>query len=393
MLGSINASKCKTFACGDIEGGEKAPCLKPGDKTSTAVLVRKCESEKFCTAVEFGNPSNVTEASCEPLPSKDKNITLPGDMCESKEECFGLADEVDCVEKVCVTSRPLDSICEANKTQEIVGHEWCNVGQYCDLADTKKCVNQTKSDDDDLTCDSNLQCTTGLACLATGDDLDKYTCQPFFKVEDGTNFKTDKLNENRGLFLGTEDVCASHNSILIDGDNNIRQCRRASTSNVTDVDQLKREEGNDQDCVVITYTDKENATKPVNSTETSHCGFNTDTAAWCKKQKGDKWFADVLEEVKEKSVSALVCHVMSDVQSCGQAVEGLGEELAAKWVRELMAVSGDYGYALYAHNDNCVAASVTKSYWQGKEPDFGFNFNMASISTLMVTICAIFYLF
>ena len=389
MLGIINADVCKTFACGDIEGGKEAPCVKKeGEK---AFPVRKCEEERTCAALGIPSPETVTsDYKCEDIPPPTKNITVPGDMCKNTTECFGVEGEVSCNDDgVCATTRDEGATCASDKG-DAPDHRWCTVGKYCAKQDDSYvCVDQPKEGE---ACSADVPCLTGFACYSKGEETDP-TCQKWYAIENGDKVNTLIIPEERTIFLATADVCKSHNYITLE-DNTI-ECRNATFNvNATELEDLRVEKGAGVTCNVTAYDDPEDPTKQVPKEDVvSQCGFNKDSAGWCKMQKGDKWFTDTLGKVQESGVSGLVCHASSTIGTCKAALDGLGEPLAVEWVRKILSVTGEYGYALYANNDNCVAASITNQYWQDKSPDFGLNFNMASISTLMVTICALFYLF
>lgn len=385
------ADKCKQYVCKTFDQGTNDVCVYV-NTTATNQLVRKCDSTKACSALAWFNVEAATaNATCAtiPTPAEIKNQTLPGDTCSKKTECFGLDNETDCA-TVCTTKRVAGMTCSdtAGATPS-KGTQWCDVGLYCDTT-AKKCV-AVKGDGE--TCTADEQCPTSHGCIKQGTDT-VFKCTKFWTLADGTKFDSTYLT--RTGFLTVNDACASHNAWMADNTKPTqRECRKAKTGNYTTLDGLKRPNGPSNDCGFVTYTDATNITKPVVGVSTAKCGFNKDSAAYCDKRKGDSWFQAVLKKVQGINLAGLKCHALSALTTCGSAQTTVGKDLFKQWSRELLATDeGGVGWALYANNDNCVATSMTGEYWQGDSPDFAFgSFTTGSFATVVLTICALFYMF
>lgn len=357
------------------------------------IKVQKCGDDQACPAIQFTDPSQITSnQECkdvpDPTPSGD---VAPGDFCDSKEDCFGDDDKKDCKE-VCTTKvEEGDSCADSDGNQE---HRYCPSTMYCGKGSNNEdftCQKQ-KEKDEECTDEGWYVCKTGLACLPKEKDSDTYTCQELFQIEAGTEIKVDKLRQNQ--YLGADAVCKTFYQKTLDSDKKTYCLNAPTTEGVDGEDEskLKREDGDGADCKIKVYEDPENPDKGEDKTNQSKCGFNKDTAGWCDKQRGDPWFQKVLKGVQDKPVSSLQCNPASPLTTCKEFVDGLGEDSLKQMNKELLAANEDYGFHLVAENEDCVKSAITQAYWMTKG-DFGLNFNLASVSTIMLSVFALFYLF
>lgn len=387
------AATCKQFVCKSFDKGPNDVCVSVNTTESSNQLVRKCDSKKVCTALAwFKVEDAAANATCTdvPTPPEITNMTLPGDSCSKASECFGLANETSC-STVCSTKRGDGQYCENTGTgaDVILGTKWCAVGFYCDTT-AKKCTAQKKEGD---VCTAGEQCPSNLGCIKQGTDTD-FKCTKWWSLADGTKFDSTNI-QSRG-FLTTKDACKTHHYITPDAAKPTQlECRKATKGDYTTLDQLKRPDGPSNDCKFTKYEDPADKDKAQPGQDTAKCGFNKGSAAYCDKRKGDSWFQDVLKKAQGLNLSGLKCHALSGLEGCGSAQTTIGKDLFKKWTRELLSTDeGLSGWALYADNDNCVATSMTGEYWQGDSPDFAFgSFTTSSFATVVLTICALFYMF
>jgi hypothetical protein len=226
------------------------------------------------------------------------------------------------------------------------------------------------------------------------EDKGEYKCRKFWGFEDGIEFDLSKGNQVPPL-VTPDSVCKTHFAITIDQGKGLYQCRKGAVSkNVTKDEDYERKEGISNTCNYTSYDDPADPNKGVDHTVPSQCGFNKDDSAWCPKQRGDKAFKDALEAVQNEEVSKAKCHVYSNVISCQSAISTIGEKKAKTLYRELVNTQAEGGFPNYANNANCIAKSITSSYWQGDNPDFAFGgLTMSSFATIVLTISALFYMF
>lgn len=394
VINIAQAAKCKPFVCKSFSAGTNDVCVLVDSKESSNQLVRKCDTDKVCSANGWSKVEQATaNATCikvEPTP-EIKNQTLPGDKCSKTTECFGLANETEC-STVCKTKRGENQFCINTGTgsDTILGTKWCDVGLYCDTKN-KKCVKQL---DIGATCTAAEQCPTNSACIKVNSNAN-FVCTKYWSLAEGDKFDSTMMRQ-AGFFLSTKDACASHHTITPNQATPlVFECRKATTGNYTKEEQLKRANGPSNDCGYTKYEDATDKTKAQIGADTAICGFNKDGSAYCNKRKGDSWFQDVFKKMKDINTAGLKCHALSSLTTCGAAQTTVGDKLMKEWTRELLATDEyGYGWSLYASNDNCVASSMTGSYWQGDSPDFAFgSFSTTSFATVVLTICALFYMF
>jgi hypothetical protein len=390
-LAIVEADVCRIFSCESFEKGDEDTCVSVNiTSTTDDDLVRSCDDDKYCGAITWTSPDDaVNNETCQtsPIVNPVVNLTLPGDLCDNATECFGLDAEKSCTSGVCATNRTAGSEC----TVEVgfTGHEWCPAGTYCDIAN-KVCVSQNGTNEE---CSAYWQCTVGYACLKVGNST-TFNCTEWFSVENGTQVDGTYLDPSRTILLATSDVCADHSYITINEASPFTfECRTARVSDDTTDSTLKRTNGVENTCNYTTYEDPTNATLAVSATDSSFCGFNKDSAAYCSKRKGDSGFQAALAVVKTLNTSGIKCHPLSSLLACGEVAKVFDSATVAVWVKAITAVEENGGrWANYANNDNCVKQAITASYWA--EDDFAFNsFSMTSLAAMIMTISALFYMF
>lgn len=394
LVNYSSAAQCKTFVCKTFETSAADECVYVDTAESSQQLVRECSGSKSCSALAWFSVDQATEnATCADAPDPVVNMTVPGDTCDAKSECFGLDNETSCA-GTCATQRKAGDFCENTGTGEdaILGTKWCNVGEYCDT-DNKQCVAQLAAD---AVCTAAEQCSTGYGCIKVlGGETEEFKCTSYWTLNNGTKFDGSLMRQG-GLLLNTDDACKSHHHIQPDETKLEFECRMAPVSTgVSKESDLKRPDGPSDDCKFTAYDDPENPDTAQEKTDTAKCGFNQDGAAYCDKRKGDSWFQKVLGEVQKKDLSNLKCHALSGLTTCGAAAAALGTSIYKDWVREVLTTDeSGAGYALYADNANCVGKSMTNEYWQDDSPNFGFSsLTMSSLATIVLTISALFYMF
>jgi hypothetical protein len=392
-LAIVQAEVCKIFSCQSFEKGDQDTCVSVNTTSTTEDdLVRSCDDDKYCGAITWANPeAAVNNETCQThtIDPTIVNLTMAGDACENATECFGLTAEKSCSDGFCATNRTAGSNCTVDITLGITGHEWCPAATYCNTT-TNVCDSQKAANEE---CADFSQCTTGYACLKVGNST-TFNCTSWFSVDNGTLVDTTRFNPGRTILLATSDVCSSHSYITPDATKAYEiECRTARVSADTTDDGLRRTNGIENTCNFTKYEDVTNATLAESATDSSFCGFNKDSAAYCSKRKGDSGFQAALSVVKGLSVSGIKCHPLSPLLTCGEVAKVFSTATVAVWVKAITAVEENNGrWANYANNDNCVKSAITASYWA--EDDFAFNsFSMTSLAAMIMTISALFYMF
>ena len=317
------------------------------------------------------------------------NTTAPGDSCVNDTECFnGFNYTANCTASFCTTNATIGGVCNIDEGQ-MNGTKSCPVGAYCNGTE---CVDQLG---EGTNCTAFDQCKTGYACLKVTypEEAEAFTCQKYWTLDNGVQYDSSNMR-SAGFVLRDIDACKSHHSITNDSTTNIYECRIAPKSPYTSESDLVRADGPVDDCNVTTYDDPVNATNATTTSDLAKCGFNKGGAAYCDKRKGDPWFQGALEKVQGAPVTDLECHAYSQLDQCGSAASKIGMPLLKEWVRELLAADPNFGYGLYADNDNCVGASITAEFWQGDSPSSAFgSLTLSSFAAMILTISALFYMF
>lgn len=175
-----------------------------------------------------------------------------------------------------------------------------------------------------------------------------------------------------------------------------RECRKADKSTDESEDALVRAAGSGEECKFTQWNNPDDASVAVDGTDESVCGFNKDSAGYCAKRKGDQWWAGVFGDVQGLPYTDFGCHGLSTLAGCKDLIDGVASkrsDLNKDWTKKDLEVSqASNGWALYANNDNCVAGTITKGYWQGDKPDFAFNFGFASISALLMSFSVLVFM-
>ena len=355
--------------------------------------VRKCDGEKACTALAWPTPDNATaNAVCTDPVDPEANVTLPGDLCTNDTECFnGMYSNATCSGGTCKTTAEIGTNCTVGPDDSPdFGTRSCPAGSICNGT---QCVKQSGKGDE---CDSFENCTTGYACLKITYPPEKETstfmCTDYWSLDVGTIF--DATYMTRGGFVLTQfDACSTHHSYSNDSDPNLHECRTPPKSNYTTEEELERPGGPADNCTYTTFDDPQSTTAGTETNDTAKCGFNKGGSAYCSKRKGDKWFQDAFDEVKTKSIGGLECHALSPLSTCGTAVSTIGEDTYKKWVKAILEVDDNFGYGLYADNDDCVKNSITNEFWQiSSDSAFG-SLTLSSFAAMILTISALFYMF
>lgn len=317
-------------------------------------------------------------------------------MCTKDAECFGNSTDVSCTSGFCKTTKMVNDSC-ANYTDPDTqtfyeGSKWCSSGLYC-YPENNTCQMQFGENEE---CTQFDQCKSGLACLKKlgENETDTFNCTKYWSLQDGEQFDASLMRRS-GIVLRDVDACKSHHVISIDGGAGLQwECRKAPFS--YDETNLTRPAGDEGVCNFTTYDNETDKDVQLNKTDYAKCGFNKGTAAYCDKRKGDSWFQDTLKEVQALQLAEkLSCHAYSTLTGCGSAGTVIGKETLKKWTRVLYETDeSDYGYALFADNDKCVAESITGEYWQGDSPDSALNsMALSSFAAMVLAICALFYMF
>jgi hypothetical protein len=369
---------------------------------SSDQLVRKCESDKGCTAIGWGSPSMAdNNATCETGGDSQKNVTLPGDICESDDECLCPSNELynatcTCSSGACKTTLAAGDFCDnfIDGDTTTPGTNYCPEGTWCNMDNDKNCTTQLA---EGTVCTAAEQCSTGYGCMKKiADGVNDFTCTKYFQFENGDKFDTTYMRPKQGLLLTVNDACKTHHVIDVAGQATQAECRTAPTSdNVTAEADLKRPDGPaENDCAFTAYDAADNKETAQNATDISKCGFNKDGASYCDKRKGDEWFQAVLKAVQGLPLTTIKCSANSALTNCVDAGAKIGADNFKLWVREMISTDEHGSYGNYADNDNCVGASVTAEFWQGDNPDFAFNsLSMSSFAAIVLTISAMFYMF
>lgn len=240
-------------------------------------------------------------------------------------------------------------------------------------------------------CGIDKHCKTGLACIATDNStFANFTCQKFGQLADWAKFNIDALLHTDDSMFGISSVCQSYTYNDTDK-SNIKECRPGDLSAEQNKNQLRRT-GNDQMCNYTTYVGPDvNGTQGVSSQEPAECGFNVDTDAWCRKRKGDRWFVDTYAEIRKMDLSQYDCHTTSTLEECYDAMQKADSDLLHDFQQRLLEVDPYYGFSRVANNDKCIAESITRGYWNGRDPDSASFFSIMSFMGL-ISISALFML-
>jgi hypothetical protein len=118
------------------------------------------------------------------------------------------------------------------------------------------------------------------------------------------------------------------------------------------------------------------------------CGFNRDSAGHCMIRKGDTMFTEAFENFKAVNLTSLDCHVMTDFAQCKDVKDKIST-ITEDWLRMLFATDEEKGWANYAHNDKCIAESITADFWQSKNPNSAYGSIGSAVLILILSIIAI----
>lgn len=388
MIVYTQASKCKKFTCGTIAHNETATtnrtCVEP--KSDLLAIAEECPSSYICGAWKWDNPSQASkESKCE-LDKRAEllnNTSLPGDICLNNTHCINNAKNFNCTGGMCISPYKNQSTCE--NVSGGAGHQYCPTGYYCK---SKKC---TPTLGLGKVCTDGEDCKFGLACIATnGPKYDNFTCQAFNSLNEGDIAEIKFLTYPGDIWMGINNLCKSNHAIKVTGKETQYTCRKGDTSTDVEEKDLRREESG-KICTFLSYNNGSDATKFVNKTDYSSCGFNKDDGAYCIKRKGDKWFNETYSAIAKIDLTTFDCHVESTVEKCYDAMKKMDKKLHGDYFRALLAVSPTRGHHLYANNDNCIAKTITKSFWQEKLPDSAMN--LGTISMLLFALIGFVYLF
>lgn len=330
------------------------------------------------------------DAACQSggTPEPVKNVTAPGDVCTADSECFGVTGEATCSSGACATSRAATGECPSS--EGVDPHKWCPVGNYCASG---TCAPTKKVDEE---CSATDLCGAGLGCIALEKDgaMEAAKCAKFNALADGSTFTYATLRTAADPWLGYLNMCKSNHVIVIDEASTKVQCRAGDKSEATTEDALKTADGSGVDCKYTTYNDPTDPTKAVDATDKSKCGFNTGTAGYCTKRKGDSWFTDINSKVQAIDFTQFKCHVSTGVTTCYDVKNNVldkNKDTVLDYSKALLFTNENLGWGLYADNDKCVKKAITLAYWG--QTDAGMNISLASFGVIAMAISALFYMF
>lgn len=170
-------------------------------------------------------------------------------------------------------------------------------------------------------------------------------------------------------------MCKSYHTVGIEGEKNLLKCALADQSLDQEESKLIRYQGAGLTCNYTIFKGTDPKSQSENKTDVSICGFNSFTHGFCRKRKGDTWFVDAYSRIMRIDYAKMNCHIMSSVETCYAFTESkTQQENLRKWYTALQDVDYDYGWPLYAENDECVKDTITDGYWDVKEPDYSYLF-------------------
>ena len=165
-------------------------------------------------------------------------------------------------------------------------------------------------------------------------------------------------------WVGIDSMCKTYHTVNID--ETTKECRFGDTSNDTSEEALRRD-NIENTCGYKSYPGSDNSTFD-DKTDSSKCGFNNITSAYCQKRRGDTWCLSALQQYSDVNFTVFNCHPSSNIENC-KDFNDVTDDWKLKFEQALLEVDSDRSYALYASNDVCVANTVTVGYWQGTHPD------------------------
>ena len=392
MWVKVQASQCPIFKCGSIEQSaesNKTICVEPNDGIQNPHIIDTCDDDYECTAVSWSSIDQVKNATCIPVETHSavENTMRAGEFCSNTTQCFNHGNGANCTQQTSLgfCESPILEGGECQNDAGSPGHRYCSVGMYCK---SKKC---TKALTIDQTCTEDDLCQFGLACIATDNaTFTNFTCTNYGQLENGAQFNIEHIVQEDDDWLGINSVCQSHSAVEVS--TYIRECRPGNKNNVQIEGDL-RQDGNDANCTFQSFDAAEaNATHSVEKQENAKCGFNHASYAWCTKRKGDRWFVDTFEKIRDLDLTKFNCHPSSSFEECYSSTNEVDQELAWQFQRRLFEVDELTGFHLIADNDKCVSEAITRSYWQGRDPDSAHSITLYS-SLVLVAISTIMIMF
>jgi len=402
-VSSVSGQLCKQFACKSFTKSTTEDTCVAVNAAQTTYPVRSCGKGKYCDATSWVSITQaIKNGTCltNPAPAPAvTNQTVPGDQCSAKTECFGDATEVSCTKGVCTTTHAAGAYCQVDAAKPtITGHEWCQPGQYCDVA-AKVCKAQVATG---AVCANWFECSTGNACIKVL-PATTFTCQTFYSVANSAKTPLNTVDISKlkpsgsvveKLVFNANSLCAS--GTLYNVAPNAITCRPSGFNNdAKNLTSLKRTKGIENTCAYTDYTDATDPTLAITTLmATSKCGFNKDNAAYCDKRRGDQWFKKVLSTMSGKALNTIKCNPVTNMQNCTSAINVITKKDLLSWSQEVQALDNAFGWANYANNDGCVGSSITKIYWQDSSPGFAYSsFTMTSFAAMILAISALLYMF
>jgi hypothetical protein len=384
-------NECRVFKCGSIESvsTDNQTCVYVQADTTQNHIVDTCnDASTECGAIAWSNPSqaNINKTCLSTVDPTFTNYTrLAGETCYNSTHCFNsdaatnasvCTTTANATLGYCTSSVPINGACPSRN------NNYCDVGQYC-LSSNSTCQAAKIVGE---TCDQDILCRFGLICLASNVDQPVFTCNSPGNLTNNQNFTVTYIEEV-DEFYGVNSACIGH-TVNDTTDVNVKSCRLGDLSEDQGKENLRRT-GTDQTCNFTSFHGagvglNENRT----STDAAECGFNKDDSAWCHKRKGDTSFVEAYANFIATDVSGYYCHAASNVEDCYAFVYGDGKDVYREFSNALFEVNLVTGYARIANNDNCVAESITASFWMGFSPDNAYNAGIAIVSAISLAMIA-----
>jgi hypothetical protein len=391
-------SECRVFSCGSItQPGEGTTICIKADEPKKAFSIQSCEgTTPYCQtdAAEWNTPgtapestscgANITPYTWPPTPTMEDGGALPGDYCKTAADCFQ-STEVACTAGTCVAKLGLGEVCTASNQ--------CPQGHYCttdkSAAAERVCTPAIAAN---AACDTVNICQFGLLC-ATKDGADVSMCYGNNSFKNGEKY-TMIVPAQLSMFQSNEEnaddvdptiqvasVCETHFAMTVDAVNMKYECRMGARN-----EEQKRKSPTLETLCKYNKFDNADNINATASTTPSMCGFNKDNAAYCPMLKGDDDVVDAIEAAyKKASPDSSKCHPLSGMRTgslCNEIKENVWNTTEFFTVTQRLSQAATLSSYNVANNDECVASSITRSFWFGRFGDDAMNYSF--IGTLSV---------
>ena len=396
-------SECKVFNCGGIEQpAEGNNICVLADEAATTFSIQNCEGTNlFCQTdiAEWSDPSTApASTNCgatgtpyvwPPTPTKEAGGALPGDYCTAVADCFQ-SEGVACTNSKCVSTLTAGAVCTESKQ--------CPENHYCSTdEETKVCTEAIAANQ---ACDNVKICQFGLLC-ASPDDSEDSKCWENNSLDNGAKFtmiipaQLSMLQSNEenaddvDPTISVASVCSTHFAIAIDAANMKYECRNGARND----DQKRKQATAGVDCPIKMFTNDDNTEAVVGSTK-AKCGFNTDNSAYCPMLKGDDDVINAIEEAQKKAPEGSKCHPLSGMGAgslCNEIKENLWNTTEYFTVSQRLSQAISVNSYLVANNDECVAGSITRSFWFGRFGDDAMSYSFIGTLSVFAILMAFIY--